>query len=48
MEWFRKAADQGMIGSLTTMARMYKEGLGVEQDLEEAQRLYREAGFDDF
>jgi TPR repeat protein len=29
------------------MARMYKEGLGVEQDLDEAKRLYREAGFDE-
>ncbi len=47
IEWFRKAADQGMIGSLTTMARMYKEGLGVEKDLDEAKRLYHEAGFDE-
>jgi TPR repeat protein len=48
IEWFQKAADQGMTGSLATMARMYKEGLGVEQDQDEARRLYREAGFDEF
>lgn len=48
IEWFRKAAAQGMTGSLATMARMYKEGIGVEQDLDEAKRLYREAGFDEF
>ena len=45
MTWFRRAADQGMIGS-RTMARMYQEGLGVDKDPEEAKRLYREAGFE--
>jgi hypothetical protein len=48
LEWFQQAAEQGMVGSLTTMAMMYKDGIGVEQDLEEAQRLNREAGFDEF
>ena len=38
---FRKAADQGLVGSLTTLAMMYQEGNGVEKDLDEAvqQRL---------
>ncbi|QGU32607.1 tetratricopeptide repeat protein [Thermochromatium tepidum] len=47
VEWFRKAADQGLIGSLTTLAMMYEKGYGVEQDLEEAKRLYKRAGFDE-
>ena len=46
-KWFRKAADQGLQGSLTTLAMMYEQGNGVEQDLEEAKRLYKLAGFDD-
>jgi len=47
VEWFKSAAAQGMVGSMTTLAMRYKEGRGVEQDQEEAQRLYREAGFDE-
>ncbi len=43
--WFRKAADQGLIGSLTTLASMYEQGQGVEKDMEKAQALYKEAGF---
>jgi TPR repeat protein len=42
---FRQAADQGLAGSLTTLASMYEQGLGVAQDLDEAQRLYKRAGF---
>jgi hypothetical protein len=45
-QWFRKAADQGLVGSQTTLAMMYEQGNGVPQDLEEARRLYRLAGFD--
>lgn len=47
VDWFKKAAAQGLIGSLTTLALMYEEGQGVAQDLEEANRLYRLAGFDE-
>jgi hypothetical protein len=46
VEWFRKAADQGLVGSMTTLAMMYEEGKGVEQDLEKANELYRAAGFE--
>jgi hypothetical protein len=45
--WFRKAAEQGLAGSQTTLAMMYEEGRGVEKDLEEAKRWYRMAGFED-
>ena len=45
-EWFRKAADQGLAGSLTTLAQMYETGNGVEKDPDEAKRLYAKAGFD--
>jgi len=45
-KWFRKAGDQGLAGSLTTLAMMYEEGNGVEKDPEEAKRLYAAAGFD--
>lgn len=47
IEWFKKAADQGLTGSLTTLAMMYEEGKGVERDLDEANRLYRLAGFEE-
>jgi hypothetical protein len=47
VEWFMKAAAQGLVGSLTTLAMMYEEGQGVERNLEEANRLYRLAGFDE-
>ena len=45
--WFKQAADQGLVGSLTTLAMLYEEGRGVEQDLDEARRLYRLAGIDE-
>jgi hypothetical protein len=45
--WFKKAAEQGLIGSLTTLAMMYEQGHGVPQDLEDANRLYRLAGFEE-
>jgi uncharacterized protein len=47
VHWFKKAAEQGLIGSLTTLAMMYEQGHGVEKDLDEANRLYRLAGFDE-
>ena len=46
VEWFWKAADQGLVGSLTTLAMMYEEGKGVEQDIDKANELYRAAGFE--
>ena len=46
-EWFKKAAEQGLAGSQTTLAMMYEEGRGVEKDPQEARKWYRLAGFDD-
>ncbi|HED18494.1 MAG TPA: sel1 repeat family protein, partial [Gammaproteobacteria bacterium] len=46
IEWFEKAAQQGLVGSQTTLAMMYEEGRGVEQDIEKANELYRAAGFE--
>ena len=45
-ECFHKAADAGMQGSMTTLAMMYRDGNGVEQNQEEADRLFKMAGFD--
>ena len=45
--WFRKAAEQGMAVSQTTLAMLYEEGRGVPQDPEEARKWYRLAGFED-
>jgi len=45
-EWFNKAADAGMQGSMTTLAMMYRDGNGVEKNPEEAARLFKMAGFD--
>ena len=47
VKWFSKAGEQGLVGSLTTLAMMYQEGNGVERDPEEATRLYKLAGFED-
>jgi len=47
VEWFKRAADQGLAGSQTTLAMMYEQGDGVEKDPEEARRWYRKAGFDE-
>jgi len=46
VEWFHKAADCGMQGSMTTLAMMYRDGNGVEQNKQEADRLFTLAGFD--
>jgi hypothetical protein len=46
VKWFRKASDQGLAGSLTTLAKMYEDGNGVERDLDMARKLYARAGFD--
>jgi TPR repeat protein len=48
IEWFRKAAEQGLVGSMTTLAMMYQEGRGVPRDEEEAKKWYKLAGFDEF
>lgn len=45
-EWFCRAAAQGLVGSMTTLAMMYEQGRGVERNLQEAKRLYKEAGFE--
>ncbi len=42
-----KAGEQGLVGSLTTLAMMYQEGNGIKKNPEEANRLYKLAGFDD-
>jgi len=44
-KWFRLAAEQGLAGSMTTLAMMYEQGNGVEQDPEEAKKWYAKAGF---
>jgi TPR repeat protein len=45
VEWFKKAAEQGMTGSMATLGMMYKEGNGVEKNVEEARKWYKLAGF---
>jgi len=46
IEWFTKAADQGLMGSATTLAMIYEEGKLVEQDLDKAQYWYKKAGIE--
>lgn len=46
LNWFGKAAAQGLQGSMTTMAMMYEQGNGVDKDPEKAKALYKKAGFD--
>ena len=45
VQWFTRAAEQGMAGSQTTLAMMYETGNGVEKDAEEARKWYTMAGF---
>ncbi len=44
--WFLKAIEHGLVGSMTTLARMYKEGDGIPQDDAKARALFVQAGFD--
>ena len=46
IEWFTKAADQGLMGSATTLAMIYEEGKLVPQDLEKSQYWYKKAGIE--
>ncbi len=48
LEWFGKAADQGLQGAMTTIGMMYREGNGVERDEAKAKEWFSKAGFDDF
>jgi hypothetical protein len=48
LEWFTRAAEQGLQGAMTTIGMMYREGNGVERDEEQAKAWFRKAGFDDF
>ena len=41
--WFRKAADQGNVGSQLALAEMYHEGQGVLRNYAEAVTWYRKA-----
>jgi TPR repeat protein len=47
VEWFTKAGDQGLQGSLTTLGMMYEQGSLVEQNSAKATAYYKAAGFDD-
>jgi localization factor PodJL len=39
-QWFRKAADLGLVDSQYNLARLYEEGFGVGQNLAEAFKWY--------
>mmetsp|Transcript_18184 Transcript_18184/g.48000 ORF Transcript_18184/g.48000 Transcript_18184/m.48000 type:complete len:207 (-) Transcript_18184:113-733(-) len=42
-EYFRLAAEQGKAESMSNLATMYKDGVGVEQNFEKALELYNQA-----
>ena len=44
MRWLRQAADRGNALAMNNLGFMYQNGLGVEQDYEEAVRWYRQGG----
>lgn len=46
IEWFEKAATQGLTGSLTTLGMIYQEGKGVPIDEAKAKAYYQQAGFE--
>ncbi len=42
-EWYRKAADQGLVRAQMNLAYLYDKGLGVKKDARQAQYWYRRA-----
>ena len=45
VEWFTKAAEQGLAGSQTTLAMLYEQGTLIEKDEDKASEWYKKAGF---
>ena len=43
VEWYRKAADQGLSSAQHNLGAMYADGHGVPQDFPEALRWFRKA-----
>lgn len=41
--WYRRAADQGLVSAMHNIGRCYNFGTGVDQDFREAERWYRRA-----
>jgi TPR repeat protein len=41
--WFKKTADRGSVTGKRSLGHLYANGLGVPQDLAEAERLFKEA-----
>jgi hypothetical protein len=41
IEWFKKAAEQGLVGSQLTLGMIYENGQGVEKNEVEAKRWYK-------
>lgn len=42
-EWYTKAVDQGHVGAMRNLGKMYETGVGVNFNLKEAIRLYADA-----
>jgi TPR repeat protein len=43
VEWFQKAADQGLVAAQFNLGIMYENGQGVEKDDERAVEWYQRA-----
>jgi hypothetical protein len=43
VEWFRRAAEQGLAGSQMTLGMLYEQGIGVEKNETEAKKWYEMA-----
>jgi tetratricopeptide (TPR) repeat protein len=43
VEWYQKAAEQGLIGAMFFLAQKYEFGQGIQSDPEKAMRWYRNA-----
>ena len=41
--WFRKAAEQGNAFAQHTLGKMYRDGVGVTKDLNEARKWFEKA-----
>jgi len=43
VEWFQKAADQGVASAQYNLGMSYELGVGVEKDIPKAKELYKKA-----
>ena len=46
VRWLERGAEQGLIGSMATLADLYANGVVLARDVDKARYWYERAGFD--